>query len=61
MRSHRIIACATSPMLRRVLSDSADDDDPCLVLPDVTVTQMASLLSLVYRGQANLYQRYDDV
>ena len=60
VRSHRIIASASSPMLRHVLSNSGDDD-PCLVLPDVTVTQMASLLSLVYHGEANLYQRCDGV
>ena len=45
-------------MLKSILLGLECDDDPCLVVPDVTVTQMASLLSLMYSGETNLYQRF---
>ena len=58
MRSHRIMVCATSPMLKSILSGLDCDEDPSLIVPDATVTQVASLLSLIYSGEANLYQRF---
>ena len=58
MRSHRIMVCATSPMLKSILSGLDYDEDPSLIVPDATVTQVASLLSLIYSGEANLYQRF---
>ena len=45
-------------MLKCILLGLEYDEDPCLVVPDVTVTQMASLLSLMYSGETNLYQRF---
>ena len=58
MRSHRIMVCATSPMLKCILLGLGCDEDPYIIVPDVTVTQMASLLSLLYSGETNLYQRF---
>ena len=52
------MVCATSPMLKSILSALDCDEDPSLIVPDVTVTQVASLLSLIYSGEANLYQRF---
>ena len=52
------MVCATSPMLKSILSGLDCDEDPSLIVPDVTVTQVASLLSLIYSGEANLYRRF---
>ena len=45
-------------MLKSILSGLEYDEDPSLIVPDATVTQVASLLSLIYSGEANLYQRF---
>ena len=59
-----MVLAAVSPWLSSLLLDSLDwqagdwvrDEYPVLYLPDVTVAQMQSLLSLLYTGTASLHQ-----
>jgi hypothetical protein len=45
-----------SPNLREILTGSEMEEDPTLILPDVTKNEMSFLLGLLYSGSINMYK-----
>ena len=57
LTSHRLLLAGVSPLLRRLLEEQVEDDEPpCLLLPDVSCHLMSLLLSLLCTGRAQLLQ-----
>ncbi len=61
LRSHRLVLAAASPNFLKNLFEDVDcaSDMATLVCPDVTISEMARVLCLVYRGEAILESSVD--
>ena len=56
IKSHCAILSYMSPFMEKLLFDHMDQD-PVLLLPDVTIDDFKGLLTLLYTGSSNVYKR----
>lgn len=58
IKAHCAIICCMSPILRRILMQNIiENEESYLHLPDIPMNDVKSLLSLLYTGNANVYQK----
>ena len=56
VKCHKLILVANSPFFEDILSSLPHKTYPDIVLPQVTVSDMMSILDFIYRGEVNIEQ-----
>ena len=57
VKCHRVILAGVSPFLKEILNNKQEDDIVEIILPDIPVEDVKGLLSLLYTGKSNIYER----
>ena len=56
VKCHRVILAGVSPFLKEILS-TQEEDVVEIILPEIPIEDVKGLLSLLYTGKANIYEK----